>query len=239
LTEQNKILVRARPEPEHIDADGNVLLRPAGVPRVLTFVADDVEEALLAVKRFVAAVRPDYVRSIGASEVEIDGTRVLWRAEGEASSRVLRVVTLPADPYGFERRAARLAEALAEWAIVNGVDPRTMTSSSAQAAVVTSVHVPRAKAKMPSFEAAQEEFRARGLALTFEDVVQSQVVALARDAKGEVLWTFSWTEDQQLGTYSIRHYGDPFDTAGEQEILLAILRRSLNQDVRIQLSSFD
>jgi hypothetical protein len=240
LAEQNTILVGANPDAqEAVDLEGIAILRPADPPRVLTFVAEDADEAQSAIERFVSAMRPDFVRARKPAEVELNGIRVVWRIEGDGPSRMLRVVALPVDPYVFESRPARVAEALGKWAIVNGVYPRTMTSFEAQTAVVTCIHVPRAKAKMPAFEAAREEFRARGMTLGPEEVVQSKVVEVARDAKGQLVWSFFWEENQQHGTYGVRHHAEPLDTAGEQELLLAIFRRALGRDVRILLNSFD
>jgi len=234
LAEQNTILVGADPDAEEaLDPDGTARLKPAGAPRVLTFADEDVDPARSAVDRFVAALRPDLVRPLGPGAVDLDGIRVQWRVEGEGPGRTLRVVALPEDPYTFERRPARVAEAIGEWTIVNGVAPATMSGFEARAAVVTCIHAPRARAKVSPFVAAKEEFRARGLTLAVEDAVQSQIVELVRDAKGVLLWSFVWEEDQQHGTYAIRHHADPFDTVGEQALLLAIFRRALGREVRI------
>ena len=91
---------------------------------------------------------------------------------------------------------------------------------------------------MGAFDAAEQEFRARGMTLAAEEVGQGMVVELVRDTNGEVLWSFFWTEDQQHGVFGVRHHADPFDTVGEQEMLLAIFRRTFGRDVQILGSGF-
>lgn len=159
-----------------------------------------------------------------------------WRERGEA--RLLRVVALPVDPYSWESSASRLAEAIAQFAIVHDCYAKSVTTFSGQVDVTTSVRSPQSSAEVPVFDAAEAEFRGRGLALAVEDVAQGEVVALARDAQEQVLWSFAWRENQQSGTLDVRHYADPFDTVGEREMLLAIIRRSLGRDVRIRLDAF-
>lgn len=242
LADQNTILIGHDPDRfAEEELDGKAVLRPSELPRVLTFGADDSDAALDAVERFVAALRPDLVRSRGPGRVDlsgVDGPRVLWRLEGEAPHRTLRVVAIPTDPQSFEDGASRTAEAIGEWAIVHGIRPETAARFEAQAAVVTSIRAPRAKAAMTAFDAAEQEFRARGMTLAHEEVAMAMVVEVVRDAKGEVLWSFFWTEDQQHGVFGVRHHADPFDTAGEQEMLLAIFRRALGRDVQILGNGF-
>jgi hypothetical protein len=239
LPEQLTILVGEPESPlADEDADGSLILRPAGAPRVLTFEAGDVDRAVLLVEHFVDALRQDMVSDRGPEQAVIDGVRLLWRKEGQGDSRLLRVVALPMDPYDWETAASRLAEAIAEFAIVQDCYPRSVATFGGQVEVVTSVRAPRAPAKMPSFDAAEAEFRERGLTLSLDNVAQGEVVELVRDAQGKVLWSFAWREDQQAGTFDVRHYADPFDTAGEQGVLLAILRRALGREVRIESDVF-
>jgi hypothetical protein len=86
---------------------------------------------------------------------------------------------------------------------------------------------------MRVFDAAEEEFRARGLALRAEEVLQAQVAEVVRGPDGGVAWVFFWAEDQQHGVYGVRHVADPLDTVGEHELLLAVFRRALGREVRI------
>ncbi len=64
------------------------------------------------------------------------------------------------------------------------------------------------------------------------------VVEVVRDEKGTLLWSFVWEADQGSGTFGIRHHADPFDTAGEQAMLVAIMKRAMGRAVRIQLDAF-
>jgi hypothetical protein len=238
LAVRNTILVGADPDEGGLEeADGKLVLRPSDLPRVLAFQAADADAAAEAIGRFVAALPPERVATRTPGEVVLDGIRVLWRFEGEGAERRFRVVALPADAYGSEAAASRTAEAIAAWTIVHGVHPTTATSFEEQAAVVTSVRAPGARAAVPPFDAAEQEFRARGMTLAEGDVVQSQVVDLVRDAEGRLLWSFFWSEDQAHGTFGVYHHADPFDTAGEQELLLAVLRRALGRDVKIRLDA--
>jgi hypothetical protein len=242
LADQHTIHVGPDPDrfqPEELD--GKLVLRPSELPRVLTFEAGDSDAALDAVERFVSALRPERVRARGPGRVDledVDGLSIRWHLEGEAADRTLRVVVIPTDPMSWEDGASRMAQAIGEWAIVNGIRPRSVSSFAAQAAVVTSIRAPRAKVIMGAFDAAKQEFRERGMTLAEDEVGMGLVVEVVRDAKGEVLWSFFWTEDQQRGVFGVRHHADPFDTAGEQEMLLAIFRRAFGRDVQILGSGF-
>jgi hypothetical protein len=239
LAEQHTILVGEDEHPfDDEDTDGRLILWPAGAPRVLTFDAEDVEVAQQIVERFVDAVRPEMVSERKPGQAVIDGVRLLWRKERQGDSRLLRVVALPVDPYKWETAASRLAEAVGQFAVVQDRLPRSVRTFGGQAEVVTSVQSPRTPAKMPIFDAAEAEFRERGLTLRAEEVAQGEVVEVVLDAEGQVIWSFAWREDQQVGTLDVRHYADPFDTAGEQEMLLAIIRRSLGREVKIRLAVF-
>jgi hypothetical protein len=238
LAEQHTILVGVDEPAAQMDSDGKVLLHPSGFERVLVFEDEDVDVALAAVERFGEGLRTDYVTARTSDTVTLGNIRIYWRMEGQGDDHRLRVVVAPTDPYGSERAAARTAEAIAEWCIVNGAYSRTFTSGESQMAAVTSVRVPNMEAVMPLFEAAEAEFRARGMTLAMEEVVQSAVVEIARSVDDAPTWSFYWTENQTTGTVGVYHHADPFDTAGEQELLLAVLRRALGHDVRISLSTW-
>lgn len=233
LAEQHTILV-GEPEPEpEVDRDGTVVLRPSELDRMLVFEDEDVDVALAAVKRFVAGMREDYVTERTSDTATLGYIRIHWRLEGEDEDRRLRIVVAPTDPYGSERAAARTARAIAEWCMANGAYSRTITTGEGQMAAVTSVRAPKMEGAMPLFDAAEEEFRARGMTLAPEEVVQGAVIEVARDEGGSPLWSFYWTANQTTGTVGVYHHADPFDTSGEQELLLAVLRRALGHDVRI------
>ena len=86
---------------------------------------------------------------------------------------------------------------------MNDAYSKTITTGEGQMAAVTSVRVPNMEGAMPLFKAAEEEFRARGMTLAPEDVVQGAAIEVARDARGSPLWSFYWTANQTTGTVPV------------------------------------
>lgn len=221
--------------------DGTVLLAPAGPPRRLLYEGDDVDPALDALVRFLAAMLPDRVERSGQGRARVgkidltwQAVDLFWRIDGEGEERTLRIVALPVDPYEWDDAATDVTEAIARWTILHNVFPTFRRDPER----TTRVHAPNAPYETGIADAATEVFKARGLDLEQEEVVASAACLLARGPDGEVLWSVHWTENQQDGTWSVRHHADPFDVEGEQEVLLEIFRRATGLQPTIRLDAF-
>jgi hypothetical protein len=218
--------------------DGTLLLAPNGPPRRLLYEGEDVDPALDALERFLAALLPGRVERkapgrarVGRIDLEWHAVDLFWRVDGEGGKRTLRIVALPADPYDWDDAATDVTEAIARWTILHNVFPTFRHDDEA----TTRVRVPNAPYGKGIGDAATEVFKERGLDLAQEEVAASCACLLARGPGGEILWSFHWTEDQQDGSWAVRHHADPFDTAGEHETLLAIFRRATGLEPAISL----
>lgn len=225
-----RVIVVGSKDDENADIrDGTLLLAPAGPARRLLYEGDDVGRALDALKRFLAALPKERVERPGPGHACVDLRKpasflvhLFWRTEGEGEESVLRIVAIPDDPYDTDDSATDITEAIARWTIVHGVFPSFRHDIDA----TTCVHTPNAPYKLSIVDAVADEFRAKGLNLEQEEVAMSVGCLLARGPKEEVLWSVLWAEDQQDGTWAVRHHADPFDASGEHEVLLAIFRRA-------------
>jgi hypothetical protein len=216
------------------DVEGDrVVLRPTESARVLVY--DDVDRALNALERFLGGLDPGRLSQRQSQSVRVGIVDLHWHIEGKGDDQTIRIVALPTDPYQSDYWPCRTIEALAAWGTINDIAPTSESRFSDEMEATTSVHTPHAPLRMKISEAAIEEFRSRGLTIAQEGVAMDCACFLARDEKGEVLWCVRWDVDD---TWSVRHYADPFDTKGEQEVLLAIFRRATGLEPMIRLNAF-